>query len=282
MSAGVETLSRQDSRIPSVDFSSLNRNYFIQELVNNHMAFTSAMFEFTDFSMEYLRLKTSPHYFGNTIPKSYDSEPVLLVQGFLAPALSMAEASLFLKRLGYKTYFAFSEQNIMRTHQLESVENAIINIAENTGKKVNVVGQSAGGTFGFLADMRISEKFENGELTQFDENPVGQLFTLGSPIGAGIFEEQQTPASALFVRRLAEQYMRSDPTGKSLTDMGEYLYKDVPDSFSVTSYVSKNDRIVPNIFSMRDDIEIKEARSPHTGMGIDIDILTDIGKRLAA
>ncbi len=282
MSAGVETLSRQESRMPSVDYSSLNRNSFIQELVNNNMAFASAMFEFSDFTMEYIRLKTSPHYFGNSTPKSNNSEPVLLVQGFLAPALSMVETSLFLKRLGYKTYFAFPEQNIMRTHQLKRVEDAIINIAENTGRKVNVVGQSAGGTFGFLADMRISEKFENGELTQFDENPVGQLFTLGSPIGAGIFEEQQTPASALFVRRLAEQYMRSDPTGKSLTDLGEYLYKDVPDSYSVTGYISRNDRIVPRAFSLRDDVEIKEARSPHTGMGIDIDILTDIGKRLAA
>lgn len=118
---------------------------------------------------EWLSLRTSAIYYGFGAPHG-DGSPVILVPGLTNSDLNMAELFYWLRRIGYEPHASGFGVNFSCPDLLmRSLIGKIHAIYAATGRKVRLVGHSAGGTISRAAAVRSPAL-------------VAQVITLGSPV----------------------------------------------------------------------------------------------------
>ncbi|MEX2081403.1 MAG: alpha/beta fold hydrolase, partial [Dehalococcoidia bacterium] len=97
------------------------------------------------FGLDWLALRMSPVYFGFGIPRG-NGEPVVVVPGFLATDVYLAEMFAWLARIGYRPYFSHVGRNADCPDAVADMLLTTVRRAhKETGQRVRLVGHSLGG-----------------------------------------------------------------------------------------------------------------------------------------
>jgi pimeloyl-ACP methyl ester carboxylesterase len=124
-----------------------------------------------------------------------DSAPVLLVPGFLAGDPSFRFMRSWLRRNGFTTYGAAIRWNVdCADRAVRRLEERVLDVADRAGRPVHVVAHSRGGMFARALLHRNPE-------------PIAQVITLGSPLGAE-FDCALGVAAAVAGARAAQGLLR--------------------------------------------------------------------------
>ena len=103
------------------------------------------------------------------LPKG-DGHPVLVLPGFMASDSSTSPLRKLLADLGYATFGWGLGRNVrIDQRRLREMEQLLLQIYQETGRKVSLVGWSLGGVFA-------------RELAKLQPDAVRQVISLGSPI----------------------------------------------------------------------------------------------------
>src|SRR5215212_7682315 len=119
--------------------------------------------------LEAATLMRSPVWNGIGLPPG-DDRPVMLIPGYLAGDGSMALMTRWLRALGYRTRRAGMRVNVDCSAALvKCIEERLESLADATGRRVSIVGQSRGGIIARALAVRRPDL-------------VGGIVTLGSPV----------------------------------------------------------------------------------------------------
>lgn len=195
-----------------------------------------------------------------------DQHPVLTLPGFLGSDGSTALLRRFLISKNYRAYpWKLGRNNGPHSsgEHGELLDNRIIEIFEETGEKVSLVGWSLGGVMARNAARRIPDK-------------VRQVITLGSPFDATLTSTSIAPLFRLVSGR--------DPTDEEFQVILDYNRPPPPEEIPTTSIFTKTDGIVhwrtcverpaPNT----DNIEVYAS---HLGLGFSPVVHYLLAERLA-
>ena len=197
------------------------------------------------------------------LPKG-DGHPVLVLPGFLASDSSTAPMRRLLTDLGYDTYGWKLGRNVRvdlsRVHEMEEL---LLKIHKDTGKKVSIVGWSLGGVFA-------------RELAKLHPTAVRQVISLGSPIHD---DRRHTNASRLF------EYLN----GKEPEPIkhGHFTGLDQAPPVPTTSILTRTDGIVHWRGSVQHadkghgEIENIVVHASHIGLGVNPSVMVALADRLA-
>lgn len=119
----------------------------------------------------WLSLRFSPVYYGR-VARRGNGSPVVVVPGFLASDLYLADLYFWLRRTGYSPFFSDIGRNadcpdVLLERLIETVED----VHRRSGRQVQLIGHSFGGV---LARGAAAER----------PGIISQVITLGSPIKA--------------------------------------------------------------------------------------------------
>jgi pimeloyl-ACP methyl ester carboxylesterase len=118
--------------------------------------------------LEAARLFRSPVWRGDGVPAG-DGRPVLLIPGFLAGDGSLGTMTKWLRANGYWTSRAGIRSNVGCSQEAcERIEERLQTLADRTGEKVAIVGQSRGGVLARVVAYRRPDL-------------VSGIVTLGAP-----------------------------------------------------------------------------------------------------
>lgn len=222
---------------------------------------------------EWLRLRTSPVYFGVNIPKG-KQQPVMLVPGFMSSDLTMLELQRWLKRIGYDAYLSRIVFNTDCPNQTAQELISRIKLIHNeTGQKVNLIGHSLGGML-------------SKSIAQQEPSLVDRVITLGSPFASlvkahpsvvGIWEHLKNSSSGLVGRNLKPSCATGHCTCSFVKSMLQPQQVDVP-QYAV---YSKTDGVADWQSCIEDDPQNNtEVKSTHIGMIFHPDVYRVIARRL--
>lgn len=111
--------------------------------------------------VDWTLLHLSPLYFGWGMPKG-DGSATIVVPGFLGSDIYLYELHLWLNRIGYKSYLSNIGWNADCLNTLtEKLIETIKKAADETGKKVNLIGHSLGGVLSRSATNQHPELIES-------------------------------------------------------------------------------------------------------------------------
>lgn len=225
------------------------------------------------FGLDWLSLRCSPVYWGFGIPHG-SGEPVVVVPGFLASDISLAELWAWLARVGYRPYFSHIGRNAdcpdyIASNLLETVRRA----ERETGQPVSLVGHSLGGMLSRSVALEYPEH-------------VRAVITLGSPFRDSVRAHPAVLAAAAAIRRRAGHPNNNVKptcfTGHcSCTFVKNML---APDEFQVPRYAiySRNDGVVDWETCMEDDASLNfEVSATHIGMAFHPGVYRTIADLLA-
>ena len=106
---------------------------------------------------EWLRLKTSPVFLGQNIPRG-DGSAVVTIPGFMCSDLYTACLTTWLQRIGYRAYpSGLARNNDCVEKLLDPVIATIERGAAETGGKVHLIGHSLGGVMARIAAIQRPE-----------------------------------------------------------------------------------------------------------------------------
>ena len=112
------------------------------------------------FPWEWAALRLSPVYYGCGIPRG-NGEPVVVVPGFMGTDLSMIELHWWLARIGYRPYFSGLGLNVNCPDvSTETVLSVVKRAADETGRRVHLIGHSLGALIARDAAFRRPELVE--------------------------------------------------------------------------------------------------------------------------
>lgn len=142
--------------------------------------------------LDWLSLRLSPVYLGVGVPRG-DGSPVVLVPGFFSVGAHLLEMYLWLRRIGYSPFLSSVGINVDCMQVLTQwLENTVVDVHEETGKPVRLIGYSLGG----LVARRVA-------LTR--PEIVSQLISLGTPIRA-MEAHPSIMSAAGFLRKSVEPF----------------------------------------------------------------------------
>jgi pimeloyl-ACP methyl ester carboxylesterase len=188
-------------------------------------------------------------------------QPVLLIPGFLAGDDSLGLMTQWLRRTGHHTRRAGIRSNVdCSSASVERLAERLECLADKTGQKVALVGQSRGGNLAKVLAVRNPELVSgivtlgSPQLDPFDVHPlvrmhvyaVGTLGTLGVP---GLFKH-------------------GCKTGKCCERFWEELAGPVPKGVGYLSVYSKSDGIVGWRSCLDPAAEHLEIDASHVGMAV--------------
>ena len=114
-------------------------------------------------------LLRDPVFRGRGVPRG-DGRPVLLIPGFLSGDWSMTVLSNWLERIGYKAHLSGILFNVHDSERLlAGLRRRLLEIEEEAGARVSLVGHSRGGLLAKVLAQRRPKSIE-------------QVITLGSPL----------------------------------------------------------------------------------------------------
>ncbi len=205
-----------------------------------------------------------------------DGRGVVLIPGFLAGDGSLGVMTRWLRGLGYHTHKAGIKAHVgCSTEVANALETCLERMADKTGDRVTIVGQSRGGiTARALAVKR--------------PDLVAGIVTLGSPV-KGMFHVHPATLAVIGVvgtlgtLRVPHCFSYRCLLGDCCRDFRTALEcQDWPDEVGYKAVYSRHDGIVQwkACLDACADEHI-EVRSSHCGMAVNPDVYTVVGRALA-
>src|SRR3954451_13701106 len=191
-----------------------------------------------------------------------DSDPVLLVPGFLAGDYTLGAMSRHLRDLGYRTYRSGIVANVgCLDRGTVALEQRLEEIAERRERKVAIIGHSLGGMMARGLAARRADI-------------VSGIVTMGSPMLAPGAAHQLLLAQVALLRRLSglglSRLMGEDCTsGACALRMWEESHLPLPADLPFTAIYSKRDGIADWRACIDPSGQAREVRTSHVGMAID-------------
>ncbi len=194
------------------------------------------------------------------MPKG-DGHPVLVLPGFMATDTSTRPLRRFLDKSGYNSIPWGIGRNLGRTEYIDLLKAQLLDLREEHGQKVSVIGWSLGGVYA-------------RELARNCPDQVRQVITLGSPF-AGLNEKTNV------------SWLYNIITGNKVEDLdGDFLAEVLKaPPVPLTAIYSKWDGIVNWQTCIeqdqRNDIQNVRVVGSHCGLGHNVAVLMCIANRLA-
>lgn len=194
-----------------------------------------------------------------------DGHAVLVLPPFGATDASTSPLRVVLRALGYSSHGWGLGQNLGPTAAiLAGGPKRLLELAESSGRKVSVIGWSAGGILGREAARRHPEL-------------VRQVITLGSPFRLVLDDRYKTHAALFY--RIAERW-HADPT----ESMRRSDYRNPLLSVPTTAIFTRTDGVTSWQWCLEDDgprAQNIEVYGSHCGLGHNVAALVAITDRLA-
>jgi pimeloyl-ACP methyl ester carboxylesterase len=224
--------------------------------------------------LEAASLMRSSVWKGNGVPPG-DGRPVLLIPGYLAGDGSLALMTRWLRALGYRTRRAGMRVNIDCSAAVcRALEERLERMADLTGQRVSIVGQSRGGIIARAVAVRRPDL-------------VSGIVTLGSPVRGMLNIHPLVLGSigvvaALGTLRMPHLFSVRCLRGECCHEFRDALRGEFPENVDYVGVYSKRDGIV----SWRACLdtaatEMLEVASSHCGMAVHPDVYGIVGRSLA-
>jgi triacylglycerol lipase len=215
------------------------------------------------YGLELARLVCDPAYLHPG--HQADAPPVLLVPGFMAGDASLAVLRGWLRRRGSRTSSAGMRLNVdCAERAVGRLEVRLRKLAEGTGRRVVVIGQSRGGEIARVLTVR-------------NPDAVDALVMLGSPVLEPLSVGRATLSALRCVARLGDlgvagmlsrRCADGDCCAAFREDLGAPL---TPDVRAVAIY-SRSDGIVSWQACLDPCARQVEVESSHTGMSVNLEV----------
>ncbi len=219
-------------------------------------------------------LQVSPVYWGYGVPHG-DGSAVVLVPGFLASDLYLTQFAIWLRRIGYKTFYSGIRWNADCPNLLirRNLDAAIQQANESSQDKIHLIGHSLGGSLARAAAAQMPER-------------IASVITLGAPI-RGLAGHAGVMRLADLVRKqiLAHHGRGVLPdcyTATCTCDFVESLKGELPKSVRNTAIYTKTDGLVDWRVCMTGDPRVDfEVSATHIGMAFSPLVYSVVAHRLA-
>jgi triacylglycerol lipase len=200
-------------------------------------------------------------------------QPVLLVSGLLAGDESLGLMARWLKRTGHRPCRAGISANVdCSARAIDRLERRLECLAEDSGQKVAVVGQSRGGSFARVLAVRRPDL-------------VSGIVTLGSPHRGSLDVHPVVRGSVYAIGALgtigAPGLMRHTCLwGDCCTDFWDHVEADFPAGVGFVSIYSRTDGIVKWRSCLDEAAERVEVRASHIGMAVNAEVYRAVAQTL--
>jgi pimeloyl-ACP methyl ester carboxylesterase len=227
------------------------------------------------FPLDWIALHASPVYYGFGVPRGH-GEPVILVPGFLGDDRYLTELHLWLRRIGYRSYFSGIGRNVDCPELL--TQRLVMTIKQaylETNRPVSIIGHSLGGMLARAAAYREPDK-------------VKQVITMGSPFRS-VRAHPLILSAANFVRSNIVRERRHRREVKhgcftpecSCSFVTTLLSRPMP-LFRHNAIYSKVDGVVDWRTCVEEDASLnREVTATHIGMAFNPDVYRTVANLLA-
>jgi pimeloyl-ACP methyl ester carboxylesterase len=222
--------------------------------------------------LEWMALHFSPVFYGCGIARG-DSEPVVIVPGFLGNDAYLTTLYWWLARMGYRPFFSRIGHNAdCPDHLAGALHGTVQHARAETGQRVHIIGHSLGG---MLA--------RSVALDHPDD--VASVITLGSPFRDSVRAHPAVLDAAEMLRRTGGVGNNIGPTcfsGHCVCPFTKNMLQ--PGVFEPARFAvySKNDAVVDWASCIEEDPSLNyEVTCTHIGMAFDAKTYAVIGEVLA-
>jgi pimeloyl-ACP methyl ester carboxylesterase len=201
-----------------------------------------------------------------------EGRPVLLIPGFLAGDGSLSTMTHWLRANGYQTRRAGMRVNIDCSEEsCTRLETRLEALAESSGQRVAVIGQSRGGTFARALAARRPEL-------------ISGIVTLGAPTVSQLRIHPVVLAHVAVVGALGSGRVPGMFTWRCLrgaccAEFREDLRRAVEVDY--VALYSRTDGIVDYRSCLDPEAELIEVHASHLGMGLNAGVYAEIARALA-
>jgi triacylglycerol lipase len=215
------------------------------------------------YGFELARLVSDPQFIRPA--RHPEAPPVLLVPGFMASDGSLAALRGWLRRRGSMTVAAGIRLNVDCAERVSSrLEAALRRLAERSGRKLVVIGQSRGGELGRVLAVR-------------NPDTVSTLVMLGSPVCEPLSVGSTVRGAVRSVARLGDlgvpgMFSTECADGDCCSAFREDLRAPLPEDVRAVSIFSRSDGIVSWRACLDPWAEHVEVDSSHSGMSVNRDV----------
>jgi triacylglycerol lipase len=224
--------------------------------------------------VEWAFLQVSPVYWGFGVPHG-DGSAVVLVPGFLGTDLYLTQFAIWLRRIGYKTFYSGITINADCPNLLirRNLNDAIEQANEYTSGKIHLIGHSLGGSLARAAAAQMPER-------------IASVITLGAPIRGLAARPSVMSAADLVRKQILERHGRgvlpNCYTSRCTCEFLESLKGDLPKSVRQTAIYTKTDGILDWRVCRTGDPNVDlEVSSTHVGMVFSPLVYSLVAHRLA-
>lgn len=209
-------------------------------------------------------LLRDPVFRGRGIPRG-DGRPVLLIPGFLSGDWSLGTLHGWLERIGYEPFYSRIVFNVRHSeHMLAGLRHRLIEVEEETGSQVSVIGHSRGG---LLAKV----------LSHRRPGAVEQVITLGAPL-ANWTDLARITHHAVGVVKFANEIAY----GRKLNPEGRFDHElALAPAVPTTSIYTRSDDVVNFRSCLRPDIPALPVWGSHNGLVVNPEVYRLLGRLLA-
>jgi triacylglycerol lipase len=225
-------------------------------------------------AFEAAQLLRSPVWRGVDVPRGY-GRPVLLVPGFLAGDGTLATMAKWLRANGYWTRRAGIRSNIDCSERAcDLLEERLEALAERTGRRVAIIGQSRGGVLARAVAVRRPDL-------------VSGIATLGAPTVSMLRVHPLVllhvgVVGALGTGRVPGLFSVRCLRGACCVRFRDDLAADFPDDVRYVSLYSRSDGIVDWRACLDPAAdELVEVRASHCGMALNRAVYEHVARALA-
>ena len=202
-----------------------------------------------------------------------ENQPVMLISGLMAGDTSLNFMARWLKNTGHRPCRAGIAVNVdCSERSVARLERRLECLAEDSGQKVAVVGQSRGGSFARVLAVRRPDL-------------VSGIVTLGSPLKHQLAVHPLVHGSVLAMGALGtvglDGLMRhSCLWGDCCTDFWNHFSSDFPAGVGFVSIYSRTDGIVKWKACLDPAAETVEVRASHIGMAVSAEVYRGVAASL--
>jgi triacylglycerol lipase len=225
-------------------------------------------------AFEAAQLLRSPIWRGEGVPRGY-GRPVLLVPGFMAGDGTLGTMAKWLRENGYWTRRAGIRSNVdCSGKSCDLLEERLEALAERTGRRVAIVGQSRGGVLARAVAVRRPDL-------------VSGIVTLGAPTVSMLRIHplvllQVGLVGALGTGRVPGLFSMSCLRGACCAPFRADLADEFPDGVGYVCMYSRSDGIVDWRACLDPAArELVEVRASHCGMGVNRGVYEHLARALA-
>jgi pimeloyl-ACP methyl ester carboxylesterase len=206
-------------------------------------------------------------------PPAGDGRGALLIPGFLAGDASLTRLAAWLRTGDFRTYRSGIALNVDCMEPLvERLETRAEDVAQRTGRRVVLIGQSRGGTLGRVLGVRRPDLIDT-------------LVTLGSPVRDQLAISPRTEVavrtvSALGTLGVPGLFSRRCASGPCCARSRSQALRAFPAGVRYVAVVSSRDEVVRPAACSDPAADNLEVATTHVGMGLDPGVWRALAARL--